>query len=101
MYTVYVLPSALQEIKHLPGHIRQRVKRVIDDLATNPQPSGSIELSNVPRPKPTVTLYRFKIEKWRIVYAIDEEETAVDVMAIRQRPPYDYGDLSELIQAIL
>jgi mRNA-degrading endonuclease RelE of RelBE toxin-antitoxin system len=33
MYTVYVLPRALQEIKRLPGHIRQRVKRVIDDLA--------------------------------------------------------------------
>jgi mRNA interferase RelE/StbE len=43
----------------------------------------------------------FKIEKWRIVYAIDEAEIVVDVMAVRQRPPYDYGDLSELIQAIL
>jgi hypothetical protein len=35
------------------------------------------------------------------VYAIDEEAIVVDVMEIRQRPPYDYGDLSELIQAIL
>jgi len=48
-----------------------------------------------------VTLHRFKLEKWRIVYAIDEETTAVDVMAVRQRPPYDYGDLDELIQAVL
>lgn len=101
MYTVYVLPRALQEIKRLPGHIRQRVKRMIDELATNPRPSGSIELSNIPLPKPNVTLHRFKLEKWRIVYAIDEEAIVVDVMAVRQRPPYDYGDLSELIQAIL
>ena len=35
-----------------------------------------------------------------MVYAIDEEATVVDVMAVRQRTPYDYGDLSELIQAI-
>lgn len=101
MYTVYVLPRALHEIKHLPGHVRQRVKRVIDELGQNPRPSGSIELSDITMPKPHVTLHRFKIEKWRIVYAIDHEEIIVDVMAIRQRPPYDYGDLSELIQAIL
>jgi mRNA interferase RelE/StbE len=101
MHTVYVLPQPLQEIKRLPGHVRQRMKRVIDDFAANPRPSGSIELSNLPVTRPTVTLHRFKLEKWRIVYAIDEETTAVDVMAVRQRPPYDYGDLDELIQAVL
>ena len=36
MYTVYVLPRALQEIKHLSGHVRQRVKRIVDELAQNP-----------------------------------------------------------------
>ncbi|MCL4861516.1 MAG: hypothetical protein KJZ93_19010 [Caldilineaceae bacterium] len=40
MYTVYVLPRALQEIKRLPGHVRQRVKRLIDDLAEDPRPPG-------------------------------------------------------------
>ncbi len=101
MYTVYVLPGALQEIKRLPGHVRQQVKRIIDNFSTNPRPSGSIELSNISTSKTSVTLRRFKIEKWRIVYAIDEEILAVDVMTVRQRPPYDYGDLSELLQAIL
>ena len=100
MYTVYVLPRALQEIKRLPGHIRQRVKRVIDELAVDPRPSDSVELSNIPTLKPTVALHRYKIEKWRIVYAIDEEAIAVDDMAVRQRPPYDYADLSELLQAV-
>ena len=32
-----------------------------------------------------------------LVYAIAEEEDAVDVLAVRRRPPYDYGDLEELI----
>ena len=101
MYTVYVLPRALQEIKNLPGHLRQRVKRMIDELANNPRPAGSIELSGIVLPKPNVRLHRFKLEKWRIIYAIDEGEIVVDVMAVRQRPPYDYGDLNELIKAIL
>ncbi|RIK42068.1 MAG: type II toxin-antitoxin system RelE/ParE family toxin [Chloroflexi bacterium] len=100
MYTVYVLPQALHEVKRLPGHVRQRVKRIIDSFAENPRPSGSVELSDIAIAKHSVILHRFKIEKWRIIYAIDEEASAVDVMAIRQRPPYDYGDLSELIQVI-
>lgn len=100
MYTVYVLPQALQEIKRLPGHVRQRVKRIIDDFAEDPRPPGSIDLSNITVPKSAVTLHRFKLEKWRIVYAVDEETAAVDVMAVRQRPPYDYGDLQEIIQEI-
>jgi mRNA-degrading endonuclease RelE of RelBE toxin-antitoxin system len=79
MYTVYVLPQALQGIKHLPGHVRQRVKRIIDDFATDPRPPDSIELSNITVPNPAVTLHRFKLEKWRIVYAVDEEEAVVDV----------------------
>lgn len=93
MYTVYVLPRTLQEIKRLPGHVRQRVKRMIDDFAKDPRPPGSIELSNITTPRPAVTLHRFKLEKWRIVYA-------VDVMAVRQRPPYDYGDLQEIIETL-
>jgi mRNA interferase RelE/StbE len=100
MYVVYVLPQALQEIKRLPGHVRQRVKRLIDDFAADPRPPGSIELSNIPIPKPGVTLHRFRLDKWRIVYAVDEEAAAVDVMAVRQRPPYDYGDLQEIIRAL-
>lgn len=101
IYTVYVLPRALQEIKHLPGHIRQRVKRAINALAENPQPPGSIALSDLVISKPNVRAHRLKIEKWRLVYAVDEAEKAIDVMTIRQRPPYDYRDLDKLIQAIL
>lgn len=100
-YTVYVLPRALQEIKRLPGHVRQRAKRAIDSFAENPRPSDSIELSNVTVSSPSVSLHRYKMEKWRIVYAIDEATSSVDVMAVRQRPPYDYGDLAELIQTVL
>ena len=100
MYSVYVAPHALQEIKRLPGHIRQRVKRVIDGFVTDPQPPDSIQLSNVPAP-PHITLCRFRIEKWRILYVIDEQEKIIDVIAVRQRPPHDYGDLSELLKTIL
>ena len=97
-YTVHVTPEALREIKGLPGHVRQRVKRAIDGLADNPHPPGSKTL-NVPDVEPEVC--RLRLDKWRVVYAISETERIVDVVAVRKRPPYDYGDLARLLADIV
>ena len=43
-YTVYIRPQAFQEIKSLPGNIRQRVRQAIRNLAANPRPSLSKQL---------------------------------------------------------
>jgi mRNA interferase RelE/StbE len=37
------------------------------------------------------------LDKWRILYAITEADKLVDVLAVRKRPPYDYGDLQQLL----
>lgn len=42
-------------------------------------------------------LWRFRLGRWRVVYAITEEDQIMDVLAVRKRPPYDYGDLDELL----
>lgn len=97
-YTVYVLPSAWQEIKDLPGHMRQRVRRAVDGLADDPHPPRSKRLT-VEHLAPE--LYRLRLDRWRIVYTITEEYSTVDVLAVRKRPPYDYGDLEALIAEIL
>ena len=100
VYKVYVTPSALQEIRQLPGHVRQRAKRAIDDLETNPHPPGSkaLDLSDVQTPTETpCEVWRLRLDKWRVVYAITEAENTIDVLAVRKRPPYDYGDLDRLL----
>lgn len=113
-YTVYVTPRAWDEIKMLPGHVRQRVRRVIAALADEPRPSESKELlypsggrtaRSQPAPEqlveapsdPVRELRRIRLERWRIVYAITEADQAIDVLTIRKRPPYDYGDLEQLL----
>ena len=97
-YTVYVTPQAWREIKDLPGHMRQRVKRAIDELKDNPHPSGSKELE---APEDIeAELWRVRLDKWRIVYAITEADRVIDVLAVRKRPPYDYGDLETLLAEI-
>lgn len=89
-YTVYITPSALREVKDLPGHIRQRVKRAIEDLADTPHPQDSKALD---LPDLDFEVWRIRIDKWRIIYAATEADQIVDVLAVRRRPPYDYGDL--------
>jgi mRNA interferase RelE/StbE len=44
-----------------------------------------------------VELRRIRMERWRIVYAVCDEEQWVWVLTVRRRPPYDYHDLPELI----
>lgn len=98
-YIVYVTPQALREIRGLPGHVRQRAKRIIDGLEDNPRPPGCKELG-----KPEgleVELWRFRLDRWRIVYAITEADKIVDVLAVRKRPPYDYGDLETLLADLI
>ena len=48
----------------------------------------------------TRELRRIRLERWRIVYAITESDQAIDVLTVRKRPPYDYGDLERLLAAI-
>lgn len=81
-------------MKDLPGNMRQRVRRAVDALAENPRPPGSKRLD---APGLDPKLYRLRLGRWRVIYAITEQDRAVDVLTVRIRPPYDYGDLEELI----
>jgi mRNA interferase RelE/StbE len=74
--------------------VRHRIRRAVDALAADPRPHRSQKL-DVPDLWPE--LYRLRLDRWRIVYAVTEEERVVDVLAVRKRPPYDYGDLEALI----
>lgn len=97
-YRVYITPQAFSEMKGLPGHIRQRVKRAIDELKDNPRPPGSDEL-DVPSDLEALAL-RLRLDKWRVIYTVTEAEHVIDVLAVRKRPPYDYGDLEQLLSDI-
>ena len=94
-YTVYITPRAWKEIKDLPGNMRQRVKQAVEALAENPRPPKSIQLNT---PGFEHDLRRLRLDKWRIVYAVSEADKTVDVLAVRERPPYDYGDLGQLLE---
>lgn len=97
-YNLYIEPDAHAERKNLPGHARQRIQRSITDLAENPYPPQSRQLDTSESGMPdTIAIYRIRLDKWRIVYAVNEDEAWVWVWGIRRRPPYDYQDLPEFL----
>ncbi|MFL5801385.1 MAG: type II toxin-antitoxin system RelE family toxin [Roseiflexaceae bacterium] len=85
----------------LPGHIRQRIRRLIDDLSTDPRShtSRALDITAIDLP-PGVEIRRVRLERWRIVYAVNDADGWVWVLGIRQRPPYNYSDLPELARKI-
>ena len=90
-------PAAHKQRKKLPGNVRQRIKRAIGGLAQNPRPYFSEKLNTEGLELPEgVELRRIRLEKWRIIYAVNDPEEWVWVWGLRKRPPYDYQDLEEL-----
>lgn len=96
-YTIYILPQALREVRELPGHFRHRIKQAIEKLANDPRPTNSKALESV---NLAYEVRRLRIDRWRVIYAISETEKVIDILGVRRRPPYDYGDLGEILERL-
>ena len=77
------------------------MKRVVAALADDPRPPNSqaLDVSELDVP-PDVEPRRIRMDPWRVVYAVNDVEAWVGVLAVRKRPPYDYEDLEELLSEI-
>jgi mRNA-degrading endonuclease RelE of RelBE toxin-antitoxin system len=100
-YTLWLEPEVHLLRERLPGHIRQRVKRLLAELEQQPKASRSQSLNTTGLDMPPgVEIRRIRLEHWRIIYAYNEDDKWVWVLGIRQRPPYDYEDLPEMISKL-
>ena len=98
---LWVEPDAYQARKVLPGQVRQRVRREIEALASEPRPHNSrpLDVTGLDVPQ-GVEFRRLRLEHWRILYALNPAEGWVWVLGIQRRPPYDYEDLAELVDLV-
>lgn len=97
-YDLFIEPDVHDARAALSGNMRQRIRRVFDSLVATPRPPESRALDTADLDVPNaVELRRVRIERWRIIYAINEREQWVWVLALRRRPPYDYADLPDLV----
>jgi mRNA-degrading endonuclease RelE of RelBE toxin-antitoxin system len=101
VYSLFIEPEAHANRRLLPGHVRQRIARVIEELTTEPRSSNSQRMEFDQAELPAgVELWRVRLEQWRIIYAVNDDEGWVWVLAVRRRPPYDYTDLPALVQRL-
>jgi mRNA interferase RelE/StbE len=90
--------EVVDEIANLPGNIRQRIRRAIRALPTNPYPEHSrmLEVAEDLR-VPGIQAYRLRIDQWRVIYVIDQDADQINILAVRRRPPYNYDDLQDIL----
>ena len=97
-YRIWIKDEAKAEVRGLPGNMRQRVRDAIIGLGDNARPLDSLRM-RVPE-RVALEVRRLRLDRWRIIYAVDEEWMEVGVLAVRKRPPYDYSDLDELLHEL-
>ena len=101
-YKVWMRPELHAARKKLPGHLRQRIKRAIDSLQVQPRPFTSKRLT-IPKeklPESAWEVRRIRLDNWRIIYGVNETWKEIVILAIEQRPPYDYEDLDGLLSEL-
>ena len=100
-YRVELTSEARKELRHAPGHLRARILQLLHTLERSFSPPGSRQL-DLAQIEDSLTsgmeLWRVRLDAWRVIYVVDSEERIISVLAIRQRPPYQYEDLNALIR---
>lgn len=77
-YRVGFKRSAVKALEDLPAKVRRRVVARINDLAHEPRPFGSEKISGEEK-------YRLRQGDYRVVYGIDDRESAVTIVKIGHR----------------
>ena len=78
-YRVALASSAGKELGKPPIHLIARMVTHIENLASNPRPSGCKKLRGGD------CELRIRVGDWRVVYTIDDGKSLVEVTRIRHR----------------
>ena len=87
-YQIRYTEAAKRDLRTLPGNYRQRVHRLIESLPATPRPRSAKELRDRPN------RFRIRVNGWRLVYRIDEDEETILVLRVRRKAgPATYEDI--------
>ncbi len=78
-YRVVVARSARKELVALPERIAERVLKRIETLAVTPLPNRCRKLVGSEK------LWRIRISDYRVIYATDDSQSLIDIIALRHR----------------
>jgi mRNA interferase RelE/StbE len=78
-YDVVLTSSAEKELRKLSRQLIARIVPRLEDLASNPRPSGCKKLQGGDRE------WRIRVGDYRVVYTIDDAKLLVEVTRVRHR----------------
>lgn len=78
-YRLSYTDEARRGLRSLPGRYRQRARRLVEGLASNPRPADAQELRDMPG------VYRAWLNGWRVIWQVDDAGGAVLVVAVRAK----------------
>lgn len=85
LYQLDIKGKAKRELKRVePDPIRREVTMALLELRNDPYPPNS-ELD-----RELVGRYRLKINGWRAIYKVNEQDKVVTVLTVRRRNPATY-----------
>jgi mRNA interferase RelE/StbE len=79
MYSIFFLARAKKELLSLPDKVILTIEAKIDDLTTNPRPSGCKKLQG------SDNEYRIRIGNYRVVYTIADIVKIVTIIKVADR----------------
>jgi len=86
-YQLNIPATIRKQINNLPGRYRQRVQRLIAELALTPRPSHAKLLRNAQN------RYRLRLDDYRIIYRIEDDMLLIEVLKVgRKDGPEFYED---------
>ncbi len=90
-YRLRYTEEVKRTIPEMPGNYRQRIRREIEALAENPRPPHASLMRDDPPDR-----FRIKIDGWRLIYRIVEDEQTVHILRVRIKTgPETYQNLEE------
>ena len=78
-YRIRLTETARRELRRLPGHVRQRIRGLVDSLGDQPLPARARQLRGLPG------RYRIPLLEWRVIYRVDDEQKTILVLTIRRK----------------
>lgn len=89
MYRVELASRAQRELRRVPESDRRRISGALVRLSEEPRPIGSVKLKG--------PLYRLRVGRYRVIYAVSDREESVVALKIARREKDTYTRLEELI----
>ena len=84
-YTVYYSQEAINDLQQVRAYDRSAIVGGIDaTLAVNPTMVSKAKVKKLVQP--TVAMYRLRVNRFRVLYDVDEADCEVEIVRILEKP---------------